>query len=86
MTMADKELTIAVDCKLSVSEETAGACLKLVEMFLNSHKGFAIQDAKNDDGTVSLFLVDYNEDLLSRPFSSVEELMEDLNREDECET
>ena len=51
---------IEVECKLSVSRDTAEGALKLVEMFINANSNFVIHDAENDDGTVSFFLVDYS--------------------------
>lgn len=53
---------IEVECKLSVSRDTAECCLKLVEIFLNANSNFGIRDKDNDDGTLSLKLIDYAEE------------------------
>lgn len=55
-------ITVDVNCRLCVSKDTAETCLKLVEMFINSNSGFGIHDVENDDGTVSFYLVDYDEE------------------------
>ena len=49
--MAKQVLTVEVECRLTVSRDTAETCLKMVEMFINANKGFGIHDAENDDGT-----------------------------------
>ena len=53
---------IEVECKLSVSRDTAECALKLVEIFLNANSNFGIRDKDNDDGTLSLKLIDYAEE------------------------
>ena len=60
--MKQSAITVDVDCRLCVSRDTAETCLKLVEMFINSNGSFGIHDVENDDGTVSFYLVDYDEE------------------------
>ena len=60
--MAKQVLTVEVECRLTVSRDTAETCLKMVEMFINANKGFGIHDAENDDGTLSLYLVYYGDE------------------------
>lgn len=50
-----QELTVNVNCDLTVSKETAETCLKLVELFVNSHEGLDVYGERNDDGSVSLY-------------------------------
>ncbi len=63
--MARQGITVDIDCRLTVSRETAETCLKLLETFINTHKGFGIRDTENEDGTVSFVLMDYNETSVS---------------------
>ena len=59
--MKNSEITVAVNCKLSVSRDTAEGALKLVEMFLNSNSDYKLMQGENDDGTTRLYLVSYAE-------------------------
>lgn len=49
------ELTVNVNCDLTVTKETAETCLKLVELFVNSHNGLDVCGNRNDDGSVSFY-------------------------------
>lgn len=60
--MKGTELTVTVNCELDISKETAETCLQLVEYFINTHKGFYVQDKELPDGTVMLFLQEYPEE------------------------
>lgn len=53
--MTPQELTVNVNCGLTVTKETAETCLKLVELFVNSHKGLDVYGNRNDDGSVSFY-------------------------------
>lgn len=53
--MKPQELTVNVNCDLTVTKETAETCLKLVELFVNSHEGLNVCGTRNDDGSVSLY-------------------------------
>ena len=53
--MKKQELTVNVNCDLTVSKETAEACLKLVELYVNSHENLNVCGHSNDDGSVSLY-------------------------------
>ena len=57
--MAKNGIDVEVKCRMSVDRGTAEGCLKLVEMFLNENRQFGIGTVENDDGTRSLYLVDY---------------------------
>lgn len=50
-----QELAVNVNCDLTVSKETAEACLKLVELFVNSQNNLDVYGHRNDDGSLSLF-------------------------------
>lgn len=50
------ELTVTVDCKLNVDDSTVGACLKLVEIYMNQHSSVSLNQDKRPDGTVALWL------------------------------
>lgn len=50
------ELTVTVDCKLNVDDSTVGACLKLVEIYINQHQGVSLNRSKRPDGTTALWL------------------------------
>ena len=56
--MARNSVDVAVNCDLTVSRETAEVCLKLIEYFINTNKRFFLHDASNDDGTISLYLIE----------------------------
>lgn len=58
--MARNSIDVAVNCDLTVSRETAEVCLKLIEYFINTNKNFFLHDASNDDGTISLYLIENN--------------------------
>lgn len=53
--MKAQELTVNVNCDLTVSKETAETCLKLVELYVNSHENLNVFGKRNDDGSVSLY-------------------------------
>jgi len=53
--MKQQELTVNVSCDLTVSKQTAESCLKLVELFVNSHENLDVCGNRNDDGTVTLY-------------------------------
>ena len=53
--MKQQELTVNVSCDLTVTKETAETCLKLVELYVNSHKNLNVFRKRNDDGSVSLY-------------------------------
>lgn len=46
-------ITIDVNAKLNVDQNTAEGCLKLVEIFLNDHSDLCVQVTRNEDGTES---------------------------------
>lgn len=52
------EISIDVNCNLNVDDSTVGACLKLVEIYLNNHKGYSLKTAYRLDGTTILRLVE----------------------------
>jgi hypothetical protein len=47
-------ITVEVKAKLDVPRNTAEACLKLVEMYINNNPGIDIVSKKNEDGTETL--------------------------------
>ena len=51
------EVTINVDCKLNVTDDTAETCLKLVEIYLNNNDHLFIDKGKRDDGSIVLQFV-----------------------------
>lgn len=62
---------IDVECNLSVSMDTAECALKLVEIFLNANSNFGIRDKDNEDGTLSLRLIDYDKEATQADESDV---------------
>ena len=58
--MTGGRVEIEMVAKLTVSRETAESCLNLVAAFLNDNGKFKLHSMKNDDGTISLYLVDYS--------------------------
>lgn len=56
--MKQTGLMVDIDCKLSVSRDTAECCLKLVEMFVNANKQFGVVSFDKDDGSKVFCLVD----------------------------
>lgn len=55
--MKAEELTVKVSCDLTVSRETAEACMKLLEIYCNAHKT-VVCAATAKDGTTTLSLYD----------------------------
>lgn len=53
--MKSQELTVNVNCDLTVTKETAETCLKLVELFVNSHENLNVCGNRKVDGSVSLY-------------------------------
>lgn len=53
------ELTVEVKCGITIDQSTAEACLKLVEIYLNSNPRTIIQSTKNKDDTHSFCFVDF---------------------------
>lgn len=53
--MKPQDLTINVNCDLTVTKETAETCLKLVELYVNSHENLNVCGKRNDDESVSLY-------------------------------
>ena len=51
---------VEVEAKLTVSRETAEACLRLVSLFINENNNFMVRSttSEKEDGTISLCLVD----------------------------
>lgn len=79
------EITVGVNVELNVSEETANAALKLVEIYCNSNSCFVHQEA-TADGVVKLsfdsdvskssirqFLNSYTKELINQPIVDVYE-------------
>lgn len=58
--MTRGRVEIEVEAKLTVPLETAETCLRLVAAFLNANNNFRLHTMKNDNGTISLYLVDYS--------------------------
>ena len=51
------EITIDVNCKMNVDQDTAATCLKLVEIFMNNNAEYFIAEKQGDeDGTIKLVL------------------------------
>lgn len=44
------DITIDVNCNLSISTETAEACLRLLELYVNSNRNIVIVCNKSEDG------------------------------------
>lgn len=59
--MNKQGFTFDIDCNLNISKDTAEVCLKLVEIFVNTHKGFGVYGVNNEDESVSLYLAEYPE-------------------------
>lgn len=55
-------VTVDVNCNLSVSRDTAEACLKLVEFYLNSNKDYMLRTVEDENGKLNLYLIDTKED------------------------
>lgn len=53
--MKPQELTVNVNCDLTVTKETAETCLKLVELYVNSHENLDVYGNRNVDGSLSLY-------------------------------
>lgn len=76
------EITVGVNVELNVSEETANAALKLVEMYCNSN-GCSVRHEAIADGAVKLsfiskfsikqFLNSYTKELIDQPIVDVYE-------------
>lgn len=54
-------VTVDVNCALSVTRDTAEACLKLVELYLNSNKGCMLRTIRDESGKVKLCLTSEEE-------------------------
>ena len=59
--MARTELTVDVEARLTVSEETAQRCLLLLEMWQNDHRDKKIVRIQTSDGTFVFVIVDNDE-------------------------
>ena len=52
-------LTIDVTARLTISDETAERCLRLLEMYLNDNQDVSISGgARHDDGKVAPFKIE----------------------------
>lgn len=51
--MKIEDITVGVNCALQVSDSTAEAALKLVEVYLNAHPKLDAIGEKRPDGSVS---------------------------------
>lgn len=51
--MKGESITVGVNCVLQVSDSTAEAAPKLVEVYLNAHQGLEIVWGKSRDGSAS---------------------------------
>ena len=60
--MTRPSVIVDVECNLNVSRDTAEACLKLMEFFLNSNKGYILRIVEDETGGVKLYLIDTEED------------------------
>lgn len=49
-------VTVDVNCNLSVSRDTAEACLKLVELYLNSNEDCVLRYIKDENEKLKLYL------------------------------
>lgn len=52
--MKAQELTVTVNAKLDVDRKTADVCLRLVEIYLNSHRETVLRVKNADDGGLEL--------------------------------
>lgn len=48
------EIKVKVSCDLTVDENTAKACLQLVQIYLNSHADISLVQTKLENGEVEL--------------------------------
>ena len=60
--MATASIAVDVNCNLSVSRDTAEACLKLVEFYINSNEDCMLRTIKNENGRLELYLIDTDEE------------------------
>ena len=60
--MATASIAVDVNCNLSVSRDTAEACLKLVEFYINSNEDCMLRTIKNENGRLELYLIDTEEE------------------------
>lgn len=60
--MKGQKLSVDIQCNLTVSEETAVACLKLVELYVNANRDVRILSITHEDGTKSFYFAE-NEEL-----------------------
>lgn len=52
--MKANEITVKVSCDLTVDENTAKACLQLVQIYLNSHANIRLAQNQLENGEVEL--------------------------------
>lgn len=52
--MRASEITVKVSCDLTVDENTAKACLQLVQIYLNGHADIRLSQKQLENGEVEL--------------------------------
>lgn len=57
-----EQLTVEVGCRLAVSDSTAIVCMKLLEEYINQHPEKDIVGTRQDNGTITLEIVNKHED------------------------
>ena len=56
------QLTVEVNCQMTVPDNTATVCMKLLEEYINQHPEKDIIGERQDNGTITLKIVNKHED------------------------
>lgn len=55
--MATASIAVDIDCNLNVSRDTAEACLKLVELYMNSNEDCFLATERDENGKLKMHLI-----------------------------